>query len=210
MSRITAAGPSPKRPPHSELELMLRVVIGKILFSGLLVGLLGGGPALATKGNAKASQPASKALKLSVIDRSHAGEMAPPIAFEAKGGKVTSVAALLAAAHKPVLVNLWATWCVPCRAEMPELDVLAKARASSLTVLPISEDLEGWRAVDKYFVAGKFAALVPYLDQPGNYAVKMGATGLPLSILYGADGREKWRVNGPLKWNSAEVAAALG
>ncbi len=189
---------------------MLRVVIGTILFSGLLVALPGGGPALATKGNVAASQPASKSLKLSVIDRSHAGEPAPPIQFEAKGGRVTSVAALLAASKgRPVLVNLWATWCVPCRAEMPALDALAKARAATLTVLPISEDLEGWRAVDKFFAPGKFASLSPYLDQPGDYAVKMGATGLPLSILYGADGREKWRVNGPLKWTSAEVAAAL-
>ncbi len=202
MSRITAVGPSPKRPPHNELEVMLRVVIGTLL----LAGLLGAGLALATKGNAKASQPASKALKLSVIDRSHAGEMAPPIPFEAKGGKVTSVAAFKG---KPVLVNLWATWCVPCRAEMPELDALAKARGAKLTVLAISEDLEGWRGVDKFFTPGKFANLAPYLDQPGNYAVKMGATGLPLSILYGADGREKWRVNGPLKWGSAEVAAAM-
>jgi len=189
---------------------MLRVVIRTLLFSGLLAGLASGGLALATKGNAAASQPA-KPLKLSVIDRSHAGEPAPPIPFEVKGGKVTSVAALLAAAKgKPVLVNLWATWCVPCIAEMPALDALAKARAGRLTVLAISEDLEGWRAVDKFFAPGKFLGLRPYLDQPGNYAVKMGATGLPLSILYGADGREKWRVNGPLKWTSAEVAAALG
>ena len=177
---------------------MLRVVIGTLL----LASLLGGGSALATKGNAKASQPG----KLGVIDRSHAGEMAPLIEFEAKGGKTFTVAAFKG---KPVLVNLWATWCVPCRAEMPALDALAKAQGTKLTVLPISEDLEGWRGVDKFFVAGKFPNLTPYLDQPGNYAVKMGATGLPLSILYGPDGREKWRVNGPLKWGSAEVAAAL-
>ena len=202
MSRITAAGPPPKRPPHNELELTLRVVIGTLLFSGLLASLTSGGLAVATKGNAASSQP----HKLGLIDRSHAGEMAPAIAFEIKGGKTTSVAAFKG---HVVLVNLWATWCVPCRAEMPALNALAKARAGKLTVLPISEDLEGWRGVDKFFVAGKFPSLTPYLDQPGNYAVKMGATGLPLSILYGADGREKWRVNGPLKWGSAEVAAAL-
>nr|WP_295659130.1 TlpA disulfide reductase family protein [Polymorphobacter sp.] len=185
---------------------MLRVVIGTLL----LAGLASGGLAVATKGNAKSSQPASKSPGLGQIDRSHAGEAAPAIGIEAKGGKTATVAAFVAAAHKPVLVNLWATWCVPCRAEMPALDALAKAQGAKLTVLPISEDLEGWRGVDKFFAPGKFANLTTWLDQPGNYAVKMGATGLPLSILYGADGREKWRVNGPLKWGSPEVAAALG
>ena len=176
----------------------MRVVIGTLL----MAGLASGAAHAATKVKPEASQP----RKLSVIDRSHAGEVAPAIMFEAKGGKPTNVAAFKG---KPVLVNLWATWCVPCRVEMPALDALAKAQGAKLVVLPISEDLEGWRGVNKFFTPGKFSSLTPYLDQPGNYAVRMGATGLPLSILYGADGREKWRVNGPLKWGSPEVVAAL-
>ncbi len=177
------------------------VVIGRVLF-----GLAVAAGIVATSGNASPSQP----HKLGQIDRGHAGDPAPAIAIEAQGGKTTTVAALVAAAHRPVLVNLWATWCVPCRAELPALDALAKARGDRLVVLPVSEDLEGWRAVAKVFAPGKFAALTTWVDQPGNYAVKLGVAGLPVSILYGADGREKWRVNGPLKWDSPEVAAALG
>ena len=164
---------------------------------------------LAVKGNAAAPQPPSGAHKLGQIDRSHAGEPVPPIAVEAQGGATTTVAALVAGAHRPVLVNLWATWCVPCRAEMPALDALARAKAARLLVLPVSEDLEGWRAVAKVFTPAKYPSLTTWVDQPGNYAVKLGVAGLPVSILYGADGRERWRVNGPLKWGSAEVAAAL-
>ena len=172
----------------------MRVVIGSVLLLALV--------ALAPKGTATAAQP----LRLGAIDRSHAGEPAPAITFETKDGKTASVAAFRG---KPVLVNLWATWCVPCRAEMPALDALARARAGTLVVLPVSEDLEGWRAVAKFFTPAKFPSLTPYLDQPGAYAVKLGATGLPVSILYGVDGREKWRVNGPLIWGSPAVAAAL-
>ncbi len=171
----------------------------------ILLGLAVTAGMLATSGNAAASQP----HKLGQIDRSHAGEPAPPIALEAQDGRKTTVAAFVAAAHKPVLVNLWATWCVPCRAEMPALDALAKAQAAKLTVLPVSEDLEGWRGVAKFFTAARFPSLTTWVDQPGNYAVKLGVAGLPVSILYGADGREKWRVNGPLKWGSPEVATAL-
>jgi thiol-disulfide isomerase/thioredoxin len=199
MSRITAAGPPAKRPPHSALDWSLPVVIGRILLS-----LAVAAATLATSGNAALSQP----HKLGQIDRSHAGEPAPAIGLEAQDGRKTTVAALVAAAHRPVLVNLWATWCVPCRAELPALDALAKARPG-LLVLPVSEDLEGWRGVAKVFVPGKFPSLTTWVDQPGNYAVKLGVAGLPVSILYGADGREKWRVNGPLKWGSPEVAAAL-
>lgn len=226
MSRITAAGPPPKRPPHNELEPPLRVVIGTLLSVGAgLLGLAACGPAApGDKGKADASQagapgdtsqadgpragaPAGAGPKLSAIDRSHAGEAAPAVAFEAAGGKQTRLGDF---AGKPVLVNLWATWCAPCLAEMPDLDALAKANAGRLTVLPISQDLEGWPAVTKFFASRGFAALKPYLDQPGNYAQKLDAKGLPLSILYDAAGKERWRVNGPLKWTSAEVAAALG
>ncbi len=199
MSRITAAGPPAKRPPHNALDPSLRVVIGTLLVSALI-----GSPS--TKGNAAGPQP----HRLGQIDRSHAGDAAPPIAVEAQNGKTSTVAALVAAAHRPVLVNLWATWCVPCRAELPALDALARGYGNRLLVLPVSEDLEGWRAVAKVFAPGRFPSLTTWVDQPGNYAVKLGATGLPVSILYGADGREKWRVNGPLKWTSPEVAALLG
>ncbi len=177
----------------------MRVVIGTVLL----------GFALATSGYVVASQPGGGVHKLGQIDRSHAGEPAPAIAVEALDGRKATVAALVAGAHKPVLVNLWATWCVPCRAELPALDMLAKARADKLLVLPVSEDLEGQRAVGKVFAPGKFTALVTWIDQPGDFAVKLGAAGLPVSILYGADGREKWRVNGPLAWTSPPVRAAL-
>ena len=175
------------------------VVIGRIL-----LGLAVAAGSIATSGNAAPSQPP----RLGAIDRGHAGEAAPAIALEAQDGRTTTVAALVAAAHRPVLVNLWATWCVPCRAELPALDALAKARPG-LLVLPVSEDLEGWRGVAKVFAPGRFASLATWVDQPGNYAVKLGVAGLPVSILYGADGRERWRVNGPLKWDSPAVAAAL-
>ena len=51
---------------------------------------------------------------------------------------------------------------------------------------------------------------MPRLDAQGNYAQAVGAAGLPVSILYDAKGRELWRVNGPVKWTSAEIGALLG
>ena len=175
----------------------MRVLIGILLAAGAV-------------GVATADMPkpgASQGIALSKLDRSHAGNAAPASPFEAKGGKVTTIAAFKG---KPVLVNLWATWCAPCKAEMPELDAFAADHAGKLTVIALSADLEGWRAVDKFFVPGRFKALAPYLDQPGNWPQALGAKGLPVSILYDASGREVWRVNGPLKWTSRDVVAAVG
>lgn len=140
------------------------------------------------------------------IDRSHAGKAGPAAAFVDRAEKPLRLADF---AGQPVLVNLWATWCAPCLAEMPALDRLAAREKGKLVVLPISQDLEGWRAIDKFFVDGKFKALTPYLDQPNEWALAVGAKGLPVSILYDAQGRELWRVNGPLEWDKPEVAALL-
>ncbi len=141
------------------------------------------------------------------IDRSQAGKPFPATGvFVDRHEKPTTLAAFKGT---PVLVNLWATWCAPCLAEMPALDRLAAQEKGKLVVLPISQDLEGWKAVDKFFAPGKFATLTPYLDQPNEWALAVGAKGLPVSILYDASGKEVWRVNGPLEWDQPEVAALL-
>jgi len=154
------------------------------------------------------AQPATTAdtVKPGEIDRSNAGKPAPATAFVDKAGKSFRIADFNG---KPVLVNLWATWCAPCLAEMPALDRLAAREGDRLLVLPVSQDLEGWKAVDRFFAPGKFKALTPYLDQPNELALAVGAKGLPVSILYDADGKELWRVNGPLEWDQPQVAKLL-
>lgn len=163
------------------------------------------------KGNAAASQASygaaqAAALPINVIDRSHAGSPAPTLAFENRGGGKASMADFKG---KRVLVNLWATWCAPCIAEMPALDALAVRTKGKLTVLPISQDATGWGVVDKFFKAKKFVALEPKLDKDSEWADALKARGLPMSVLYDEKGREVWRVAGTLDWGSAKVEAAL-
>lgn len=160
----------------------------------------------ASAGFGAASAAADNSAKINSIDRSHAGTVAPTVAFERKPGIKTSLAAFKG---QRVLVNLWATWCAPCIAEMPALDTLAAAQKGKLTVLPISQDMEGWKAVNGFFKPGKFKTLQPVLDQPGSFAEAMKARGLPMSVLYDDKGREVWRVAGTLKWGSPEVMAAV-
>jgi thiol-disulfide isomerase/thioredoxin/uncharacterized membrane protein len=200
ISRITADGPSANRPPHIEWEFDVRSLIGALLLG--LVACDAATPADTQKGQtpqAAAPSPAAAGK----IDRAQAGTPAPATPFVDKAGKTFRIADFKG---RPVLVNLWATWCAPCLAEMPALDRLATREAGRLVVLPVSQDLEGWRAVDKFFAPGKFKTLTPYLDQPNELALAVGAKGLPVSILYDAQGRELWRVNGPLEWDKPEAA----
>jgi thiol-disulfide isomerase/thioredoxin len=141
---------------------------------------------------------AAPAAPLASIDRSHAGTPAPPVPFEWHGGEAVHVSDFKG---QKVLVNLWATWCAPCVAEMPELDRLAGARRGKMVVLPISQDMEGWIAVNKFFTSGKFIAIEPYVDQPGSFAEAIQAKGLPISILYDEQGKEIWRIAGSPNWN---------
>ncbi len=136
--------------------------------------------------------------------------MVPDIKLELPGSGETSLKAVVAGAGgKRVLVNLWATWCPPCLAEMPALDALAGAEAAKLMVVPVSQDMEGWQAVDGFFAPGKFKVLTPVLDQPGSLGEALKAKGLPMSVLYGPDGKEIWRVAGTPDWAGAAVRAEV-
>ena len=141
---------------------------------------------------AAAAQPAAPKL-----DRSHAGAAAPGATFVDKAGGKHRIAEF---AGRPVLVNLWATWCAPCIAEMPALDRLA-TQPGAPRVIAVSQDLAGWRAVDRFFAPGKFKAVTPYLDRDNALPLAYRAAGLPISVLYDAAGKEVWRVAGPLEWD---------
>jgi len=101
-----------------------------------------------------------------------------------------------------VLLNLWATWCVPCRKEMPALDRLQKALGGpEFEVLALSLDQGGVAAVSRFFEEFNIRSLQPYVDQNGDALGKLGSMGIPLTMLIDRDGRELWRILGPKEWD---------
>ncbi|MGC6399769.1 TlpA family protein disulfide reductase [Sphingomonas sp. FW199] len=137
-------------------------------------------------------------------DRTQVGTPAPDYAFTDADGKSLTLATFKG---KPVLVNLWATWCAPCVAEMPTLDALAKRETGKLAVLAISQDMDGAKKVLPYLEKAKLPNLVPYLDPDLRFSVGLNAS-LPTTILYDSEGREVWRYVGPMDWSS-EAAAQM-
>ena len=153
---------------------------------------------------AKPTEPQPRVAVLGKLDRSHAGTAAPTVPFFAGAarGKALTVADFRG---RRVLVNLWATWCAPCVKEMPALNALAATAGAKLAVLPVSQDMEGWRAVDRFFRPGRFPALTPHLDSKMAWGQAIGAAGLPVTILYDERGREVWRVAGDFDWGSDDA-----
>ena len=145
------------------------------------------------------------------LDRTHKGEPAPALSFTDAAGRKRTVADF---AGKPVLLNLWATWCAPCVKEMPTLDALAMAKGESLHVLTVSQDIDSpdTKATEKvasFFAEAKYRTLRPYLDSDLGWSMTLGVN-LPTTFLFDSAGREVWRLSGDLDWTSPTAAALLG
>ncbi len=141
---------------------------------------------------------------MGVLDRSHKGEAASDLQFIDPAGKPVTIAAF---AGKPVLLNLWATWCAPCVAEMPTLDAMAERLDGKLTVLAVSQDLEGAAKVDPFFRNAQYKRLQPYRDPQAALSIAYQAN-LPTTILFDSQGREVWRMLGGVNW-AGDTATAL-
>ena len=104
---------------------------------------------------------------------------------------------------KVVLINLWATWCAPCREEMPSLDNLKKHFSNEkFDVVTISMDRGGVSKPRKFFDEERIKYLELYIDPTSRLMFKMKAVGLPATILLDPEGREIGRMAGPAQWDS--------
>ena len=157
----------------------------------------------------KAEQPQAQgahAPAMGKLDRSQKGGEAPATPFLDPAG---APATLSQFRGRPLMVNLWATWCVPCVAEMPQLDRLAVKEKDRFQLIVVSQDLEGKRAVEPFFTKHKFQALQPYLDKENVLPLTYKAQSLPITVFYDADGKEQWRILGAMNWESDEARKLL-
>jgi len=111
---------------------------------------------------------------------------------------------------RPIVLNIWATWCVPCRKEMPTLDRLQQAfDKSTLLVLPLSIDRRGAAAVRGFYRRLGLEALGVYVDPSGEAANHLDAPGIPITLLLDRDGHEVGRKIGPADWDSPQMIGIL-
>ena len=137
------------------------------------------------------------------IARTHRGSELPDFTFNDAAGRELQLKDLKG---KPLLINLWATWCAPCVAELPALDRLAAS--GEIKVLTVSQDMGQPEKVSAFLKQRGVTRLEPWLDPENDLGFHYRAT-LPTSILFDAQGREVWRVIGPREWDDAETRALL-
>ncbi len=141
------------------------------------------------------------------IDHTFAGSTLPEVTLTHPDGTSLDLAT---ATGKPVLLNLWATWCAPCVVEMPLLDEIAGEMGEDLTVLTVSEDMRGAELVVPFFEEKGFTNLPQWMDPTNDLAFAFGGGAvLPLTVLYNAEGEEVWRVIGAYDWASEEARVAI-
>ena len=171
---------------------------------------------------AAAAACAGKADKAKAIGAAAAGEVAamlpsdPPqsvkaLAFDGPDGKPTTLAAL---AGKTVLLNLWATWCAPCRAEMPALDALQKNRGSDrFQVVAVNVDT-GDDTKPTQVPAGNLGRRPRLLPRQHARTVQ-GAEAARAGARPAGDPADRWRrlpagrMNGPAAWASADAGTLI-
>jgi thiol-disulfide isomerase/thioredoxin len=107
---------------------------------------------------------------------------------------------------KVVLLNVWATWCAPCREEMPALDKLqAELGSDKFEVVALAVDKAGVAGAKKFLADIKAEKLGVYADPTGKEGTKLKVIGMPTTILIDAEGREVGRLIGPAHWDSADA-----
>ena len=131
----------------------------------------------------------------------------PDLGFEDGLGKALRLADFRG---RVVVLNLWATWCLPCRKDMPTLDRLqAQLGGSAFEVVAVSVDRGGMKVVDPFLREIGIAHLAKYLDPGGEVPGRLGAFGLPTTLLIDRQGQELGRLVGPAEWDRADMVDFL-
>lgn len=218
MTDKSPATPSQKRPPAMPMIVLIGVALA--LAAGLVLGNFM--PARATQCEAQPAQAAALDAAavgaLAALSGTGTGRGYADMAFVDAAGKP---AAIRDFAGKKLLVNFWASWCVPCRAEMPALDALAgDYNSDGFMVLPVNLDIgEGGLAkAGKFLAEGGFAQLPLYADSSfaafERLKTEAVAIGLPATLLLDEKGCELAVLQGPAEWDTPDghkvIAALIG
>ncbi len=134
-------------------------------------------------------------------------EALPDFKFQDGSGKERTLAEWRG---KVVLLNLWATWCLPCRKEMPALDRLQKELGSDkFEVVAISIDRKGMEASRKFLTDTGVKHLALYLDGTARLNSELRVVGLPATLLIDGQGREIGRLLGPAEWDGEDAVRLI-
>ncbi len=177
------------------LALTAIAIVGVTYFSG-------GTPIRAPQSGGQAETASSRSFVMHEAPRP-----LPEIKFEDGNGHALTLNDLKG---KTVLLNIWATWCVPCREEMPTLDALeAELGGPVFEVVALSVDRAGPDVVRNFYAEIGIEHLGLYIDATMRASFDLQAPGLPTTLLIDSEGRELGRLVGSAEWDTPEMIAFL-
>ncbi len=152
------------------------------------------------------SEPAPRLQGMAALQRL-SPHPAPAIGFgDASGARHT----LANFAGKGVVLNVWATWCAPCVAEMPALAALAaRVAGDGILVVPLSIDHGGADAVRRFYDTHGIKGLGIWTDPDGDAGRALGVAGVPTTFVIDRKGREVAQLQGPAEWGSDAALASV-
>ncbi len=196
------SGSGAKSNPAARLCIL--ALAGLIGFGAVYV--MRGAPdnaAVGTSSAPKAPEAAAKTGQMAAYVKKSAPEALPEITFNDASGKTLSLADFKG---KTILLNLWATWCAPCREEMGSLNRLQQALGSDkFEVVALSLDRKGAEASQKFLDETKATSLKLYIDASAKQGTVLKIVGMPTTILIDTEGRELGRLAGPAEWDSEDA-----
>lgn len=149
-----------------------------------------------------ASKKAARAARPSA-----AGQTLPEVTFYDENGQAVTLADFKG---EVLLVNLWATWCPPCVAELPALDTLqARLRDKGLHVLPISLDNKPVADVAAFLAERRVEQMKLYIDSGRQIPMKWVYAGIPASFLIDRNGVVFEQFDGPREWAEGEIFSRI-
>jgi thiol-disulfide isomerase/thioredoxin len=172
----------------------------------LACALLAGGCDRQSEAPAQPGEAGSANKGAGKLDRASAGQALPDLSFPDPAGNQLALASLTG---KPVLINLWATWCAPCVAELPTLAKLANRADLDLKVVTVSQDIGDPARVQAFLDERGLAQLPAWIDAKGDLPAHYKLQTLPATVLYDAAGKEVWRYSGERDWLDAESMKLL-
>ena len=204
--------------PNAKRSVMLLAALGlggAALAIAVWMGLGNAGQAgeCPVQREAAAAIDAAATGELAALNGTGEGRGYASLAFKDADGKDMTIADF---SGKALLVNFWASWCVPCREEMPALDALAgKYNADDFMVLPINLDIgaSGLEKAQGFLDEGQFAHLPLYADNTFAAFERLKqqavAIGLPATLILDQNGCELAVLQGPAEWNTPDGEAVI-
>lgn len=190
----------------------LRAALGAMLYGAVALSATPAAAEMTPDEVAELKEARTGDMKKLVIHKEPRAKMER--AFQAKNGGAVTIDRF---AGKVTVVNFWATWCPPCRKEMPYLDQLrADIAGDDFEVVAIALDRASVQKIEDFYFSIGSENLKIYRDPTLRLGTEAGVLGMPVTIILDREGREVARLQGEAKWDGPEakdmiqrIAAAL-